>query len=220
MGRVGNNSRTHPPLLSRHLTLQNLRNINFFLISQYSMPLMHAWWFMAHGSRLMAHGQGRPGEAHGSWPDACPALGTQRRASGPGPAMSHEPPLASLGHEPWPLSHEPWTIKHASRVSNIEKSRKLMFLRFCKVRCRENKRGWVLELFPTLPTYQNPINMNPGPLLCKVSWFFGFSIFCQVFSVCWPYRTLKDHPPPPTLMPGIPFKLNIKHEALKFNNTH
>ena len=29
---VGNNSRTHPPLLSRHLTLQNLRNINFLLI--------------------------------------------------------------------------------------------------------------------------------------------------------------------------------------------
>ena len=30
--------------------------------------LMHAWWFMAHGSRLMAHGQGRPGEAHGQGP--------------------------------------------------------------------------------------------------------------------------------------------------------
>ena len=71
-------------------------------------------WLMAQGSWLMAHGQGRPGEAHGSWPDAAPALGTQRRASGPGPAprasgspgpgrhlaMSHEPPLASLGHEP------------------------------------------------------------------------------------------------------------------------
>ena len=37
-----------------------------------------------------------------------------------------------------------------------------MFLRFCKVRCRDNKWGFVLELFPTLPTYQNPINMNPG----------------------------------------------------------
>ena len=69
---------------------------------------------MVHGSRLMAHGQGRPGEAHGSWPDACPALGSQSRAGpdpdrergsgSPGPgrhlAMSHEPPLASLGHEP------------------------------------------------------------------------------------------------------------------------
>jgi len=69
---------------------------------------------MAHGSWLKAHGQGKPGEAHGSWPGAGPALGTQRRASGPGPAlrasgspgpgrhlaMSHEPPLASLGHEP------------------------------------------------------------------------------------------------------------------------
>ena len=29
---VGNNSGTHPPFLSRHLTLQNLRNINFLLI--------------------------------------------------------------------------------------------------------------------------------------------------------------------------------------------
>ena len=29
---VGNNSGTHPPLLSRHLVLQNLRNINFPLI--------------------------------------------------------------------------------------------------------------------------------------------------------------------------------------------
>ena len=26
-----------------------------------------------------------------------------------------------------------------------------------------------LELFPTHPIYQNPININPGPLLCKVS---------------------------------------------------
>ena len=71
-------------------------------------------WLMAQGSWLMAHGQGRPGEAHGSWPETGPALGTQRRASGPGLAprasgspgpgrplaMSHEPPLASLGHEP------------------------------------------------------------------------------------------------------------------------
>ena len=32
VGRVENNSRTHPPLLSRHLTLQNLRNINFLVI--------------------------------------------------------------------------------------------------------------------------------------------------------------------------------------------
>ena len=32
VGVVGNNFGTHPPLLSRHLTLQNLRNINFLLI--------------------------------------------------------------------------------------------------------------------------------------------------------------------------------------------
>ena len=70
---------------------------------------------------------------------------------------------------------------------NIEKiKRKLMFLRFCKVRCRDNKGGWVLELFPTLPTYQNPININPGPLLLG---FLDFSVFTfwSVFSSFWPY---------------------------------
>ena len=41
----------------------------------------------------------------------------------------------------------------------------------------QKKGGWVQELFPTHPTYQNPINMNPRPLLCKVSWFFGFWLF-------------------------------------------
>ena len=69
---------------------------------------------MVHGSRLMAHGQGRPGEAYGSWPGAGPAPGTQGQAPVPGPgppalgspgsgrplAMSHELSLASLGHEP------------------------------------------------------------------------------------------------------------------------
>ena len=43
---------------------------------------------MVHGSWLKAHGSW-PREAtgaRGSWPDAAPALGTQRRASGPGPA--------------------------------------------------------------------------------------------------------------------------------------
>jgi len=88
------------------------------------MPLMHAWLFMTHG---------KPGEAHGSWPGAGPALGTQRR-TGPDPdrkrasgspwpgrplAMSHEPPLASLGHEAWALSHEKWTINHASMASMV-----------------------------------------------------------------------------------------------------
>ena len=72
-------------------------------------------WLMAHGSRLMAHGSW-PREARGgSWLMArcLPGPGTQSRA-GPDPdrergsgspepgrhlAMSHEPPLASLGHE-------------------------------------------------------------------------------------------------------------------------
>ena len=31
--------------------------------------------------------------------------------------------------------------------------------------------------------------MNPGPLLCKVSRFFGFSRFAQFFHFCWPYGT-------------------------------
>ena len=48
-------------------------------------------------------------------------------------------------------------------------TRKLMCLRFCKTRSRETRGESILELFPTPPTYQNPINMNPGPLLCKVS---------------------------------------------------
>ena len=116
---------------------------------------------MVRGSWIKAHGSW-PREARGgSWPGAGPWSW----------AMSLPWPPLAMSHEPWALSHEPWTIKHASRTSNIEKSRrKLMFLRFCKVRCRDNKGGWVPELFSTLPTYQNPINMNPGPLLCKVSW--------------------------------------------------
>ena len=70
-------------------------------------------WLMAQGSWLMAKGgQGRL-MAHGSWPGAGPALGTQGQAPGPGPgppalgspgsgrplAMSHEPPLA-MSREP------------------------------------------------------------------------------------------------------------------------
>ena len=79
VGRVGNNSRTHPLLLSRHLTLQNVRNINFLLDFSIfdaldACLMVHGSWFMAHGSwlkaqgswlmakggqeRLMAHGQG------------------------------------------------------------------------------------------------------------------------------------------------------------------
>jgi len=44
-----------------------------------------------------------------------------------------------------------------------------MFPTFCATRCRETNAESIQELFPTLPTYQNPINMNPRPLLCKVS---------------------------------------------------
>ena len=47
--------------------------------------------------------------------------------------------------------------------------RQFMFLKFCKTRSRETRGESILELFPTTPTYQNPININPGPVLCKVS---------------------------------------------------
>ena len=66
---------------------------------------------------------------------------------------------------------------------NIEKLRsKFMFLRFCKARSRETRGEFILELFPTIPTYQNRINMNPGPLLCKVSRVLGFVSFFLQFS--------------------------------------
>jgi hypothetical protein len=102
-----------------------------------------------------------------------------------GPAPGHEP-WASPGLPwPWAMSLEPWAMNHQAclKAANIEKSRKLMLLRFCKVRCREKNGGWVQELFPTHPTYQNPIYISPGPLLCKVSGFFGFSLFAQFFSL-------------------------------------
>ena len=61
-------------------------------------------WLMAKGGqgRLMAHGQGRPDPGDpraggpGPGPGACPWV----PGAGPALAMSHEPPLAALGHEP------------------------------------------------------------------------------------------------------------------------
>ena len=82
-------------------------NINYLLI--YLCTSADGSWLMAKG------GQGRR-MAHGSWPrGAGPALGPRERQVRPGPgpalprasgsgrpplAMSHEPSLASLGHEP------------------------------------------------------------------------------------------------------------------------
>ena len=44
----------------------------------------------------------------------------------------------------------------------------------------EGNPSW--NYFPPLPpNYQNPITINLGPVLCKVSWMFEFSIFCTVF---------------------------------------
>ena len=63
------------------------------------------------------------------------------------------------------------------RYGNIEKmTSKFMFLKFCKTRSRETRGESILELFPTTPTYQNPININLGPVLCKVSWILGYSV--------------------------------------------
>ena len=46
---------------------------------------------------------------------------------------------------------------------------------------RKKKPGSIQELFPTHPTYQNPIFINPRPLLCKV--FLNFRFFS--FSAYW-----------------------------------
>ena len=50
-----------------------------------------------------------------------------------------------------------------------ENNKKINVFRFCKTRSRETRGESILELFPTTPTYQNPININLGPVLCKVS---------------------------------------------------
>ena len=61
---MGNNSWTHPPFVSRHLVLQNLRNINFLDFSMFDA--LDAC-LMVHGSWLKAHGS-CPREARGgSW---------------------------------------------------------------------------------------------------------------------------------------------------------
>jgi len=80
--------------------------------------------------------------------------------------------------------------------TNIEKlTRHCMFLRFCKVRCRENRWESVPELFPTTPTNQNPIWRPPGPRLCKVYWSSDFSVFEQFFSFfATNVRTCNDEP--------------------------
>ena len=98
------------PLKFRGIWSYRISNtLIFFLFPQYSMPLMHAWWFMAHGSRLMAHGQGRPGEAHAR-------LWVPRA----GPAPGHEP-WASPGLPwPWAMSLQPWDMNHQACIKGIE----------------------------------------------------------------------------------------------------
>ena len=56
-----------------------------------------------------------------------------------------------------------------------------MFLRFCGTRCREKKGESIQELFPTHPTYQNPIFINPRLLFGQFFWFFVFFRFSSSF---------------------------------------
>ena len=91
-----------PPLLSRHLTLQNLRNIYFVYFSIFDA--LDAC-LMVHGSWLKAHGSW-PREARGgSWLMArgWPGPGdTEARGAGPGPEARLWVPRAgpAPGHEP------------------------------------------------------------------------------------------------------------------------
>ena len=97
---MGNFYGTHPPFFSRHLTLQNLRNINFlFDFSIFdaldACLMVHGSWLKAHGSWprearggswLMARGRPGPGdpEARGAGPGPKRASGSQGQA-GPWP---------------------------------------------------------------------------------------------------------------------------------------
>ena len=70
-----------------------------------------------------------------------------------------------------------------------ENNNKLMFLRFCGTRSRETRGESILELFPTIPTYQNRTNINSRLVLCKVSGIFVFSVFCPIGPLLYPYWT-------------------------------
>ena len=89
VGRVGNNYGTHPPLVSRHLTLQNLRNIIFLLYFSIFDALYAC--LMVHGSWLEAHGSW-PREARGgSWLMARGQPGARFWVPRAGPAPGQEP---------------------------------------------------------------------------------------------------------------------------------
>ena len=96
MGWVGNSSWMNSACFSRHLVLQNLRNINFldFLDFRCSWCVLDGSWFMAQGPWLMAKG----GRA---------ALGPQGRGGIWPWAMSLPWPPLAMSHEPWAMSHEP-----------------------------------------------------------------------------------------------------------------
>ena len=126
-----------------------------------SLLILDFWWMMldaclmVHGSRLMAHGQGRPGEARGSWPGSGPARLWIPRA---GPAPGYEP-WASPGLPwPWAMSLEPWAMNHQACIEGIEywEIKKLMFLRFRKVRCREKNGDGSNNYVPPIPPTRIP----------------------------------------------------------------
>ena len=115
-GGVQGHGTDHTKTLSRTLAGFGLtwpRKVHFSTFDgKLGVPhylLMLEACLMVHGSRLMAHGQGRPGEAHGQMPPRPwgprGALSVRVRPRAlwvpkAGPAPGHEPPLASLGHEP------------------------------------------------------------------------------------------------------------------------
>ena len=116
VGRVGNSYGIDSPRVSRDLVLQNLKRINFLFIFSIFHALdaclmVHGKWLKAHGSWprearggswLMARGRPGPGNPEARFRSRSGPARVWVPRAGPGRplAMSHEPPLASLGHEP------------------------------------------------------------------------------------------------------------------------
>ena len=105
---------------------------------------MHGWWFMAHGSRLMAHdswtrkGCGDPGLDLG----LRPYRGRARLGRAP-------PPFFCL--EPWAMSLQPWAMNHTTHSTcNISKKNVFKYPRgtsilFCKFLVRVADTPWSIH---------------------------------------------------------------------------